>query len=208
VFNFLPRDEKFFDHLETLAGNVTSSEEVLLSIILSYPDCGNGLQEIEGKRQAARNLAQDSLGRLDRAFITPLDREDILALINGLYSAVNSVAEISQRFRLYPLTKLYPNLMCQARNLLQLATEVERVTGDLRKKTTLTVLADGSMKLVRQIEENVKRDREQYLAELFAGHPDPIDLIKKKELHDLLEEGIDRLNEVTQTLARVLLKNA
>jgi uncharacterized protein len=55
--------------------------------------------------------------------------------------------------------------------------------------------------------ELVKRDREIFLRGLFAGHPDPLDVMKKKELHDLLEEAIERCEEATETLARVLLKN-
>jgi hypothetical protein len=79
---------------------------------------------------------------------------------------------------------------------------------DLRKKTTLTELASGSMQKLREIETNVRSDRREFLTELFRNSPDPIDLIKKKDLHDLLDDAVDRLIEVTQTLARVILKNA
>jgi uncharacterized protein len=64
------------------------------------------------------------------------------------------------------------------------------------------------MKKLRAIEESVRTDRKEFLAQLFSNNPDPIDLIKKKDLHDLLEEALSRLTEVTQVLARVLLKNA
>jgi hypothetical protein len=55
--------------------------------------------------------------------------------------------------------------------------------------------------------ELVKRDRETSLRDLFTGNPDPLEVIKKKELHDLLEEAIERSEEATETLARELLKN-
>lgn len=55
--------------------------------------------------------------------------------------------------------------------------------------------------------ELVKRDREAFLGTLFAGTPDPLDVIKKKELHDLLEEAIERCEEAMEVLVRVLLKN-
>ena len=53
----------------------------------------------------------------------------------------------------------------------------------------------------------VKRDREVFLGGLFTGNPDPLDVIKKKEMHDLLEDAIERCEEATETLSRVLLKN-
>lgn len=208
MFNLLPRDQKFFDELENLSGRAVTSARELSALVHTFPEVGKPIENIEKCRQLARDLVQSSLTRLDQAFITPLDREDILALISGLYDSVDSVAEISQRFRLYPLKALYPNLTGQARNLLELATEVETIMGGLRKKATLSQLANGSMNKVRQIEESVKREREHFLGELFAGEPDPVDLIKMKELHDLLEAAIYLLSEVTQILARVLLKNA
>jgi hypothetical protein len=54
----------------------------------------------------------------------------------------------------------------------------------------------------------VKRDREKFLSSLFEENADPLDVLKKKELHDLLEEAIERCEEATETMERVLLKNA
>jgi len=145
---------------------------------------------------------------LDHAFITPLDREDILALISGMRITIEHIAELAERFSLYPLESLYPNLTDQSRNLLELAIQVEQIMADLRQKKTLSELVDGSMKKLQAIEENVRGDRRKFLKELFRENPDPVDLLKKKDLHDLLDDAVARLIDVTQTLARVLLKNA
>ena len=103
---------------------------------------------------------------------------------------------------------MYPNLGKQARNLLELAIQVQQIIAGLRLKKTLSELAEGSMKKLRAIEENVRSDRNEFLKELFRNSPDPIDLLKKKDLHDLLEESVSQLIVVTQVLARVLLTNA
>lgn len=208
MFNFLPKDHKFFDELDTLARVVVYSSEQLSAVIATFPKLDGPLKEIELQRKKGRDLAQDSLARLDEAFITPLDREDILSLITGMNSVVELIDELAQRFRLYPLENLYPNLSDQSRNLLELAIQVEQIMAALRKSATLTDLAADNLQKVREIEDRVRRDREKFLSELFAGKPDPVDLIKKKELHGLLEEAIFSLIQVTQTLARVLLKNA
>jgi transcriptional regulator of NAD metabolism len=77
----------------------------------------------------------------------------------------------------------------------------------LRKKKTLSEMAEGSLKKLQAIEVNVRKDRQEFLRELFREQSDPIELIKKKDLHDLLEEALSRMSEITQILARVLLKN-
>jgi uncharacterized protein Yka (UPF0111/DUF47 family) len=106
------------------------------------------------------------------------------------------------------LEKVYPNLGKQARNLLELAIQVQQIIAGLRQKKTLSELAEGSMKKLRAIEDNVRGDRNEFLKELFRNNADPIDLLKKKDLHDLLEESVTQLLVVTQVLARVLLTNA
>ena len=58
---------------------------------------------------------------LDQAFITPLDREDILALIAGMNAVIQAIAELAEHFHLYPLENLDPNLTAQSRNLLELS---------------------------------------------------------------------------------------
>jgi uncharacterized protein Yka (UPF0111/DUF47 family) len=147
------------------------------------------------------------LAILDHAFITPLDREDILALITGMNAVIQEIAELSDRLGLYPMKSLYPNLVAQSRNLLEFTIQVEELMAALRKKKTLSELAEGSLKKLQAIEVNVRKDRQEFLRELFREQSDPIELIKKKDLHDLLEEALSRMSEITQILARVLLKN-
>jgi uncharacterized protein Yka (UPF0111/DUF47 family) len=206
MFNLLPKDENFFEDLDALASSVRMSAEHLNELIKRFPNIDKELIAIELQRQSARQRMQTAMVRLDNAFITPLDREDILNLIGQLRIVVDRVADLSQRFRLYRLPNLYPNLSSQSANLLSLATEVQAIIARLRSDTSLKS-ATERLDTTRVLIELVTQDRERFLGELFAGDPDPIELIKKKELHDLLEDALERLDNVTLTLAAVLLKN-
>jgi uncharacterized protein Yka (UPF0111/DUF47 family) len=206
MFNLLPKNENFFEDLDALAASVRTSAEHLNELIKRFPNIDKELIAIELQRQAARQRMQTAMVRLDDAFITPLDREDILDLIGQMRAVVDRVANLSQRFRLYRLPNLYPNLSSQSANLLSLATEVQAIIGRLRSDTSLKSAAER-LEATRVLIELVKQDRELFLSELFAGDPDPIELIKKKELHDLLDDALERLDNVTLTLAAVLLKN-
>lgn len=208
MFNFLPKDDKFFDQLDSLARMLVNGAEQLSALLQTFPKFDAQRQEIEELRKKAGELAQNSLAILDHAFITPLDREDILALISGMNAVIQAIAELSERLKLYPMENLYPNLTAQSRNLLEFAIQVQEIMAGLRKKTTLSELADGSMKKLQVLEDKVRNDRKEFLGQLFTEKSDPIELIKKKDLHDLLEEALSRMSEITQILARVLLKNA
>jgi uncharacterized protein Yka (UPF0111/DUF47 family) len=206
MFNLLPKDAKFYDELEQLADRVVSVAKQFESIVASFPKFDGQLNDIEQDRLAARKIFGESLLRLDQAFITPLDREDILGLINEMYGVVDRVSELSQRFRLYQLVDLHPTLSGQAKNLSTISNELNGIIHGLRHQKKLKDLKPG-LDAVSGAMELVKRDRETFLAGLFTGSPEPLEVIKKKEIHDLLEEAIERCEEATETLARVLLKN-
>jgi hypothetical protein len=206
MFNLLPKDDKFYDELEQLADRVVDTSGQFERIVTSFPNFDGQLNSIEQNRIGARKLFSESLLRLDQAFITPLDRDDILSLITEMYGVVDRISELSQRFRLYKLKDLHPTLSGQAKNLSTIAEELKGIILGLRKKKKLKDLKP-SLDAVSSAMELVKRDRETFLGDLFAGTPDPLDVFKKKEMHDLLEEAIERCEEATETLARVLLKN-
>jgi uncharacterized protein len=206
MFNLLPKDEKFYDELEQLSGHVVNSSLQFESVTSNFPNFSDQLMSIERDRVGAKKVFSESLFRLDQAFITPLDREDILNLITQMYGVVDRVAELSQRFRLYRLKDLHPTLTGQARNFVAISRELDAVIHGLREQKKLKDLKP-SLDAVGNTIELVKRDRESFLGQLFEGTPDPLEVMKKKELHDLLEEAIERCEEATETLARVLLKN-
>jgi len=206
MFNVLPKDAKFYDELEQLADRVVSTATKFEQVVSSFPNIDGQLNNIEQERVAAHKVYGESLLRLDQAFITPLDREDILSLINEMDGVVDRVSELSQRFRLYGLKDLHPTLAAQARNLSTIARQLNEIIHGLRHQKKLRDLKPG-LDAVSDAMELVKRDREVFLKELFTGNPDPLEVIKKKELNDLLEEAIERCEEAAETLARVLLKN-
>lgn len=207
MFNLLPKDAKFYDELERLSSLVVNAAGNLEQIVDNFPQFNDQLDLIERSRLDSRKVFEESLLRLDQAFITPIDREDILNLITEMYGVVDRVSELSQRFRLYKIQKLYPTLAGQAKNLSSIAKELDGIIHGLRKKQKLKDMKPG-LDAVSATMELVKRDREQFLATLFSEDADPLDVLKKKELHDLLEEAIEGCEEATETMARVLLKNA
>ena len=207
MFNLLPKDEKFYDEMEALATHVVHASSELESIVHHFPDFDGSLGAIERDRLGSKAVFQESLLRLDKAFITPIDREDILNLITEMYGVVDRIAELSQRFRLYKLQNLFPTLVGQSKNLKAMADELQKIIRGLRKKSKLSDLKPR-IDAISGIMENVRRDRDEFLGSLFSKDADPLDVLKKRELHELLEDAIERCEEATEVMARVLLKNS
>lgn len=114
MFNLLPKDEKFYDQLETLAGHAVTACEGLERMLRESPGLEGSGGTIRDEDRASDDLAQNSLERLDAAFITPLDREDILHLVTDLDSIVRTVARLARRLAVYRLGGIEPELGAQA----------------------------------------------------------------------------------------------
>jgi len=84
---------------------------------------------------------ETTLGRLDDAFITPLDGEDIMQLITDLYDVIEGVADVARRFSLYKVTQLYPNVRSQSDILCKVATALDELMSKLRDDKKLKELS-------------------------------------------------------------------
>ena len=148
-------------------------------------------------------VLSESLLRLDQAFITPLDREDILNLITETYGVVDRVAERSFIRHLVSTPDAHRSGQEPFGNHERTQYHHQRVAQATE--------ADGSETASRcnlGWMELVKRDRETFFGTLFEGTPDALEVLKKKELLDLLEEAIERAEVATEVVARVLLRTA
>jgi hypothetical protein len=101
------------------------------------------------------------------------------------------LTEHSERFRLYGIKDLHRTLSGQAKNVSTIAQELSKIIHGLRHQKKLKDFK-GSLYAVAGAMELVKNDREIFLGGLFSGTPDPLEVIKKKELHGLLEDAIER----------------
>lgn len=206
MFKIVPKDEKFFDQIEQLSALAKSSAELLGGLIQSFPKYDGFSDRLAKANTDASNVMQETQRRLDDAFITPLDREDIMQLITDLYDVIDKVTDVAQRFSLYGLKEMFPSLRTQCDTLVKLTTVLDGILGQLRHEKKLKELS-AQMGEVQALEKKSAENSNQFLSELFQGNPDPLEVMKKKELHDMLEGAIWSCDDVTRTLGRVLLKN-
>jgi uncharacterized protein len=206
MFKIVPKDEKFYDQIEQLSHLAKSSSQLMNDLVGRFPNTDGLTDKIGKAKDEAADVAETTLERLDEAFITPIDREDIMQLITDLYDVIEGVSDVARRFSLYQLSQIYPNLRSQSDLLYRAASALDAVMGKLRDDKKLKELS-GQLNEVHSLYKQAAKNREVFLTELFSGSPDPLDVMKKKELHDMLEDAIRHCENVTRTLGRVLLKN-
>ena len=206
MFNLLPRDTVFFDLFEGMSGHGVQVARHLRQLAQSFPDITASIQRIREEEHAADQLAHQALERLDRTFITPFDREDIHTLVGELDDIIDGVDALAKRFPLFHIKAIEESFLKQTEVLVQATTTVDQAVRKLRHSRKLSELSESLIQVHHQ--ESVGDDNHHAaMSRLFDGHVDALEVMKWKELYDLIEDAIDGCEDVCNTLERIVLKN-
>ena len=206
MFNLLPRDTVFFDLFEGMSRHAIKSAEHLRQFARSWPDVADSIQKIRDEEHAADDLAHQALDRLDRTFITPFDREDIHALIGALDDIIDDVDALAKRFPLFHIKGMDPLFEQQTDLLVQATVVLSDAVHKLRKSRKLSELSE-SLIAIHQKESEGDDNHHAAMSKLFSGDIEPLEVMKWKELFDLVEEAIDGCEDAGNILERIILKN-
>lgn len=203
----IPRDEHFFELFAELARRITTSGR-LLHQLFSEPA---RVRELEGQMKAVEHEADAIVlqvnKRIDASFVTPIDREDIHLLANRLDNVVDLMDGTARRAVMFRITEARPPALALAEVLVRAGEVIEQQVANIRRPSVVT--AHGQE--IKKLEEEGDAIYQRAVGDLFdaeAGHPDPIEVIKWKELYDKLEDAIDECEDVSNVLESIALKNS
>ena len=203
----IPRDEHFFDLFADLARRITAASR-LLHELFSNPA---RLRELEGQIKKVEHEADVLVlqvnKRIDASFVTPIDREDIHLLANRLDNVVDLIDGTARRAVMFRVTETRPPALALAQVLVLAAEVIEQQVANIRNASVVSKHGER----IKQLEEEGDALYQQAVGDLFdaqAGHPDPIEVIKWKELYDKLEEAMDECEDVSNVLESIALKNS
>lgn len=207
----LPRENRFFVFLDSMAGKMVEAAKVL-SELRSIPA---GKEEAQFKEIAERlrereheadEIAHLLYEELDRNFVTPLDREDLHALTSTLDSVVDVIESTAVRMSMYGLQKLTQPMQELIRLIEESTTEVAKsihLLQDLSKLDEIQV----HIVHVNSLENEGDRIYRAEMTRIFREVKDPIELIRQKEVLNQLERAIDTCEDVMDLIRSVVVKN-
>jgi hypothetical protein len=141
--------------------------------------------------------------KLNRTFVTPLEREDIHGLASGLDDLLDAVEAIGSRLVLFKVPGPTPEAQQLARILLQCGTQVEQAVANLKDLRNLSAFTIE----LNRLENEADALSRQVVAELFNGGRDPIDVLRWKELYGRLEAAADIAEDIANIIEGIVLKN-
>ncbi|HKO15643.1 MAG TPA: DUF47 family protein [Gemmatimonadaceae bacterium] len=200
----IPRDEKFFDLFDQLSAHLTATARMLGELFGDPAHVAEHVHAIKEVEHKADVLTASISQRIDKSFVTPIDREDIHMLASRLDDVIDLVDGTARRFEMLHITQTKQPAQELARVLVQAAEHIQGGVSSIRKPKVVTEqVAD-----IKRLEEEGDAIYHEAVGALFAGNPDPLDVMKWKEMYDTLEGAIDSCMGVAQAIQSISLKNA
>lgn len=200
------RGTAFFELFVASAENLSASAELLKDLVDDYRDVEIKARRIQEREHEGDQVTHDIIRRLNTTFITPLDREDIYQLATDLDDVMDAIEEASDLFVLHAIETPLPQMRAQADVLLRAARQTEEALRELPKM--------GKAKLepywveINSLENEGDKLFRRAMADLFSGDYRAMDVLKWKEVIEALEEALDGLENVANTIESVVLKHA
>jgi uncharacterized protein Yka (UPF0111/DUF47 family) len=200
----------FFDLLESSVANLLKASRLFEQEFFSREQVGQWgdmRRRMKDLEHVGDEITHSIVDRLNRTFVTPLEREDILALAHALDDVVDCLDGVSERLVLYKVTKVMP-LAAQLAHLVVLGSEeLVPLIAALRNMSNTRAI-NSQIHACMELENQADAVFHQALAEIFDDPRDPIELIKWKEILALLEDATDRIELVSKVVSSTVMRNA
>jgi predicted phosphate transport protein (TIGR00153 family) len=204
MFGLIPREEAFFELFKNAAHNMIEGSRLLKEMMEQYQPASEQAKRIKEVEHVGDGITHDIARRLNRTFITPIDREDIHDLASALDDILDVTEAIADRFVLYKVTKPTERAVKLADLLYQASVAVGAAVD--RLGFAHPDIKECSVQ-VNSLENEADRISRDAISELFDKETDPMAVIKWKEIYEGFETGTDRCEDVANILERIALKH-
>ena len=200
----IPRDQQFFDLFDQLTAHLTQTARMLAELFKDPEHVADHVRAIKDVEHKADVLTSTINQRIDKSFVTPIDREDIHMLASRLDDVIDLIDGTSRRFEMLHIDVVKEPARELARVLINAAEHIQTGVSAIRETKRVTEQAAQ----IKRLEEEGDAIYHAAVGDLFRGHPDPLEVIKWKEMYDTLERATDSCMGVAQVLQSISLKNA
>ena len=206
--SLLPRESRFFFLLDQSAMNIRQVARRMQDLMENFENVPAKVQEIKDLEEFGDQIIHDITHSLHRTFVTPIDREDILALAGRLDDIVDAIDEAAQYTLEYKIEEPTEYARQLATIVVQCADEVEKAVALLSARgSKLREILPMAVELNR-LENEADKVASRARGELFSGDFDVAQILKWRDIYDDLEEATDRAEDAADVLEGIVLKNS
>jgi uncharacterized protein len=199
----IPRDAKFFELFAELSTNLTDGAKLLRSILADPRDLSMQVSQVQAIEHRGDKATYAIITKLNQTFITPFDREDIHRLASSLDDVLDFVNSAALRLVMYKIHNP-PPVSAELAGIIVLQCEELAKGVSLLEKNGQVMKHCEEVNRLEDMADNVSR---RAIADLFEHEKDPIQLIKLKELYEVLEYATDKAEDAANVIEAIVLKS-
>jgi predicted phosphate transport protein (TIGR00153 family) len=203
AFRLIPREEKFYTDFEAFGDELMRGARLLEEMLAADQPLWAKADEIKQVEHKCDVLTHEIIQRLNRTFVTPLDREDIHELARSLDDVMDAIDASAALVRLYRLERIRFGARELARIVTASTDQVRLALTALEKNKGLITHATE----INRLENEADRLHQEAVSRLFNDERDPLVVMKWKETLDFLEDATDRCEDVANVLEGVMVKH-
>jgi len=206
IKKIFPKEIDFFEMFEKAALNVNRGATLLVEMMDNFSVAEVRAKEIHQAEQEGDMLTHEVMRRLNKTFMTPIDREDIHALACRLDDVLDLIWASADRAVLFQLNDPLPEVIELSKTLHETTEIIIKAVKCLKDKK-YSYIQEYCIEINR-LENRGDRIFREALVKLFDNIKDPILVIKWKEVYENLEDASDKCEDVANILESIVLKHA
>jgi len=203
MFSLFPREEDFFVLFRKQAALVREGCTQLLEMVTTFDRLEERAKQLKEVEHRADVVTHEIFERLNRTFITPLEREDIHQLASNLDDVLDAVEAIGSRLLLFQVGRPPAEALRMATILTECASQIEQAVDNLKQMNNLISFTME----INRLENEADGISRQVTADLFSGKHDLLDVMRWKEIYGRLEGAADKCEDVANAIESIVVKS-
>jgi hypothetical protein len=202
-----PKEENFFELFEELADKIEEGGNFFLEMTQNRDYSEAKVSRLKELEHEADVITHKTYEKMHKTFLTPIDREDIYALVNKMDSIMDVIEATAIRIHMYKVKKPDDEIIKQAQILNDSIKKVKSIVHAMRNMKNSQMILDDCVE-INTLENAGDVVLRTIITELFIKEKDAIELIKWKEIFERIEEAIDVCEDVSNIVEGIVLKHA
>jgi uncharacterized protein len=206
---FMPKNKIFYELFEKVADNAATMGTLLRKIV-AEPDFdkrGSLILQVEDLEHANDELTHNIFTELGRNFITPFDREDIHYLATSLDDIADYIYAAAKKINFYRVNPNDTGMQKFAELIEQGAQQVKIAVTELRDMKNMRNITEALVK-INSIENQADDVFDFSIEKLFDTEPDAKEVIKKREIYQVMEIVTDKCEDASNVIESIIIKYA
>jgi uncharacterized protein len=206
-FSFLPAETKFYDQFEKASANLLEGAKLLQRLLDNYQNVEDFVAQITEIEHRGDFIVHEVMDILPRTLITPIDGDDIQRLVCVIDDALDAVHAAAVQLQVYRIEDVKKPACRQAHLIVESAQELDCAMKALRNKKLYSEIQAHIVE-INTLENNGDRVLHEAVGDLVEHRDDLFNFIRWKEIYELLEATLDRIEDAGDVIQKVMIANA